>query len=199
VAVVVSGVGWRILSAAGGRAFSLTPVGAYHDSLRDSPAGWTTSGQCQFQRDGYHVAGQNVCLAPLGMTPSDSTVEVTVTPWEVNAQTGFGIVLRHSDTNSFYAFEVTATGQWGVIFVHFGHGSLLAGFAQSLQIKRGLGSPNTLRVVAVGARFTFSVNGVQVATIHDTRLTSGDSGVFTDDNNSSSEVVFTDFAMTRAT
>jgi hypothetical protein len=145
------------------------------------------------------VAGQTVCLAPPGLTPSESTVEVTVAPWVVNAQTGFGIVLRHSDTNSFYAFEVTATGQWGVVIIQYGHGSLLAGFAQSFQIKRGLGSVNTLRVVAVGARFTFSVNGAQVATIYDTHLTSGDSGVFTDDNNPSSEAVFTDFAMTRTT
>ncbi|HEX8981345.1 MAG TPA: hypothetical protein VF792_01125 [Ktedonobacterales bacterium] len=168
----------------------------YQDSLTDSPDGWANDHNCNFQSDGYHVVGTYYCLGPDAAKASDVDIKVTVNALKTGQNTGYGIVLRHSDSGNFYTFEISPDGQWAFYKIeNDSNATPIQAYKSSTAIKVGTNTSNDLRVVAIGAHFTFFVNGQQVGAADDSTYTTGLSGVSNDDTNTDSQVVFTNFAV----
>lgn len=177
-------------------ATSLPEKVVYQDSLTDSPDGWAKDGNCNFKSDGYHVAGTYYCLGPDAVNASDADIKVTVSAVKTGQNTSYGIVLRHSDSGNFYSFEISPDGQWAFFKIaNDGNATPIQNFKSSAAIKTGTNAANDLRVLAVGAHFTFFVNGQQVGALDDATYSSGLSGVSNDDSNSDSQVIFTNFEL----
>ncbi|MDP3047105.1 MAG: hypothetical protein Q8O07_06460, partial [Chloroflexota bacterium] len=94
---------------------------------------------------------------------------------EVNS---YGAIFRYVDDSNFYFFVVTANGKWGFAKRVKGSWTSLVPLTSDSTILKGK-APNTLRVVAKGPNFTFSVNGKQVGTFMDGTHVAGTVGVFT--------------------
>jgi hypothetical protein len=90
---------------------------------------------------------------------------------------GYGVVFRYADSSNFYFFIVTPDGKWGLGRYLKGALSGLVLLTADSAILKGK-TPNTLRVVARGPNFTFSVNGKQVGTFTDSSHSAGTVGVF---------------------
>lgn len=166
----------------------------YQDSLTDSPDGWANDNNCGFQSDGYHVVGTYYCLGPDAAKAGDADIKVTVSPVKTGQSTAYGIVFRHSDSGNFYTFEISPDGQWAFFKIeNDSNATPIKNFTSSTAIKTGANTPNDLRVLAIGAHFTFFVNGQQVGSADDATYSSGKSGVTNDDTNSDSQVIFTNF------
>ncbi len=170
----------------------------YKDSMTDSPAGWTNSGSCTEQSDGYHITGAEVCYAPKDQTgtPSDVTVSVTVRAVTVASGGSYGIAVRRPSPGNFYAFEITADGQW-VFYkaVSGGNSTIIQDFTSNSAIHTGQTATNVLKITAKGSTFTFYANGTQLGQASDSSYTSGQVGVDGADN---SEVVYTNFEVDKA-
>ncbi|HOU13267.1 MAG TPA: protein kinase [Anaerolineae bacterium] len=86
----------------------------------------------------------------------------------------YGLVFRHSDGN-YYLFSIRDDG-----FFHFNlwydfTWRAVIDWTGTLAIRPG--AVNQLAVLAEGTRFTFSINGEQVAAIEDAQLTEGEAGL----------------------
>ncbi len=174
---------------------SPTETVIYQDTLLDSPTGWFASSDCAFKSDGYHVVGGTACLGPTTVTQGDADVQVTAQMVTTGQNTGYGIVLRRASQGNFYSFEVTPDGQWAFLKWVNSNGSFVSNLQSSAAINTGNGATNQLRVVAVGSQFTFYVNGVLVGSATDSTYSQGRVGVVDDDSNSTSEIIFTNFAV----
>ena len=91
---------------------------------------------------------------------------------------GWGIVFRLQG-ESFYYFMISEDGY--ILFGRSDPGGLegIHGWEESSAIRRN-GASNHIEVIAVGADFTFIVNGTEVLTVHDTTLSSGSIGFIID-------------------
>jgi len=124
--------------------------------------------------------------APIDQPPSDVIVSATFRKTGGPPGGGYGLVLRDqgpvprdgaNQTMSAYVFEAGDVGEFGIWRRDGGHWVDLVSWSPSAIVRPG-GSPNDLAVRAVGKRFTFTINGTQVASIDDGVLTAGGVGVF---------------------
>jgi len=99
---------------------------------------------------------------------------------------GYGLVVRDqgpelpdgtNQTMNAYVLEVGDLGEFGIWRRDGDHWVDLVSWTPSAAI-RPEGSPNELTVRAIGARMTFSINGVEAAAVDDDKLQAGGVGVF---------------------
>lgn len=169
----------------------------YQDSFLDSPSDWASDADCAFKSDGYHVAGGTACFGPSTLEPTNADVQVTLQAAKTGQDTGYGIALRRVSSGNFYTFEITPDGRWAFFKWVNGSAKVVADLQSSSAIQTGSGATNQLRVLAVGSNFTFYINGTQVGTASDSTYAQGRIGVVTDDSNSSSQVIFTNFSVSQ--
>lgn len=74
-------------------------------------------------------------------------------------QNQFGVIFRYRDSDNFYMLLITADGYYSLQKVHSGLREKISDWGLVGAIQQGA-SPNELRIVARGDRFTFYVNGV---------------------------------------
>ncbi len=68
-----------------------------------------------------------------------------------------GLDLKRS--TEYYAFLISSDGYYSLWQTKAGHSKLLSAWIPSSDIRQGLGAENTIRVIAEGPRYQFSVNG----------------------------------------
>ncbi len=163
----------------------------YQDSLTDSPSGWANDSHCAAKADGYHITGGYVCSAPDSASAPNVDVTVTAKGVKTSANTAYAIIFRHESSGNFYSFEVTPDGQWGLYKFVNGKATALSDYQSDAAIQTGSGVTNEMRVLAVGSHFVFYVNGQQVGVADDSTFTSGGVGLANDDNDVTSDIVFT--------
>ncbi len=86
----------------------------------------------------------------------------------------YGLVFRHSDGN-YYLFSIRDDGFFNFNLWYDFTWSAVIDWTGTLAIRPG--AVNQLAVLAEGTRFTFSINGEQVADIEDAQLTGGETGL----------------------
>ncbi len=90
---------------------------------------------------------------------------------------GAGLLVRFSDMDNTYLFQVSAAGTLsGREVGRRDVGTTLVAWTESSAIHKGV-AENHLTVIADGTSFTFLVNGTQVAELIDTSFASGRVGV----------------------
>lgn len=90
----------------------------------------------------------------------------------------YGVLVRMQDRHNFYAFSISGDGYFLVSrFVDGVRQPMGTDWSPSDAILRGA-KTNILEVIARGSRFTFIVNGQQLAQVEDDRFSHGDIGLY---------------------
>jgi hypothetical protein len=166
--------------------FALGPSG---DWLDNAPYSAWSDGAYRFQaRDATHFVAVGV---PIDQVMSDVVVSATLRKTGGPPGGGFGLIVRdqgpeprdgvNQEMNA-YVFETGDQGDYGVWRRDGDHWVDLVPWMHSPSVRSG-GSPNDLVVRAVGDMLIFSVNGSDVATIHDDALDAGGVGIFVGGDN----------------
>lgn len=87
----------------------------------------------------------------------------------------FGLIIRATDDDRYYLFEITQAGLYGIYYHVPGEWETLVDWTDTDLIQ--VENSNHLAVVAVGPEFHFLINGQVVARINDDRLPQGQTGV----------------------
>jgi hypothetical protein len=156
-----------------------TPV--LSDPLSDQDANnWPNNGAtCAFQNNLYFVTATDSntlqpCIASSIAAYSDAAIQVDVTLISV---ADAGLVFRaDASKNQFYDFEVTNQGEFYLRYFKDGQPVFLIQKTASSAIQ-GVGSKNTLLVIARGNSFQLFINGTLVGKAQDDTFTSGQIGV----------------------
>jgi hypothetical protein len=104
----------------------------------------------------------------------DVTVTATITDADPNGDSLYGIVVRGYVQNKqdyLYMYVISTAGKWQ--FARLNGSKGIENVVKQTTIKSGIfkaDSSNTLRVVAVGSRFTFYLNGKKVGEATDSKL-----------------------------
>jgi hypothetical protein len=124
--------------------------------------------------------------APVESWLSDVVVSATFRKTGGPPGGGYGLVIRDQGPDprnganqnmDAYVLETGDLGEFGIWRRDGDHWVDLVPWTRSSAVRPG-GSPHDLMVRASGDRFTFSVNGVEVATVQDKTLDAGTVGVF---------------------
>jgi hypothetical protein len=171
-------------------------VTLFYDPLTSNKYGWPTdSSACYFQSGGYHVINGAECEAPL---KQQSNVNISVMVKQIAGSTGisYGIGFRvvSLDQNQYFFF-INGLGNWLV----FGSSGALVPPRSTSAIHRGLNATNTLEVDCSGSHFTFYINGVNVGSVSNGSISSGEMAVGMEPDQSAvgTQVVFTNFTVTQ--
>jgi hypothetical protein len=166
----------------------------FRDPLTTNTYGWEVDPpNCYFAADGYHVANNFVCLAPITQTLTDVTVSAQVQQVSGPNNVPYGLTLRHIQKGSYYDFDVRSDGYWEFVKHDAGTLSKMQDYTFSSAVVEGVGQYNALKVVMRGETFDCYINNTKVATITDASFASGDVGVFGGPN----ETVFTNYLVTQ--
>jgi nitrate reductase cytochrome c-type subunit len=149
--------------------------------------------QCLYEADGYHVVGNNFCIATSSPIP-DFTVTATATQLSGAADQSYGISFRRVSQGNYYSFEIDGRGNWYLYKAVDGTLTTVAYQYSSPAIHKGATATNTLQVRAAGAHLAFFVNGVSVGVVVDDTYTTGKIGL---GGNEGLEIVYRDFSLTR--
>jgi hypothetical protein len=159
-------------------------LGPSRDWLDNAPYAAWSDGAYRFQaRDAQHFVAVGI---PLDQVMSDVVLSATFRKTGGPPGGGYGLIVRdqgpeprdgvNQEMNA-YVFETGDEGEYGVWRRDGDHWVDLVPWTRSPSIRSG-GSPNDLVVRAVGDTLIFSVNGADVATIHDDALDAGGVGIF---------------------
>lgn len=177
---------------------------AFSDPMVDNSKGvrWDNNkaNGCFFAGSAYHVIQAdsthfNTCAA-LGSDFSDFTFETEMVIKSGGDGAGGGLIFRADENNSkFYRLSIDNNGNYFILAIVDNTGTtgnarqLVAGTASSFST--GLGSTNTLAIVARGGNYSFYVNQQLVKSFPDGTYTHGQIGFDADYGTSSTELVFT--------
>jgi hypothetical protein len=129
----------------------------------------------------------HVAVGPPRLGPfADLTIQATFRKLGGPGGGGYGLILRdqgplprdgRSQIGNYYVFECGDRGEYGIWRREVNRWVDLIPWTPHPACRTGTAS-NDLAVQAVGPRFTFLINGVQVASVQDSALTSGNVGVY---------------------
>ena len=115
---------------------------------------------------------------------TDFDLSVDARILEGDMRGSLGILFRVQDPTQFYRFEITGDGL-SIVERRNADGSwarLVDDWTPTTAINQGIGTPNQLRVIAVGPTFSFYVNGILLHQIQDGQYKAGaialDAGTF---------------------
>ena len=108
---------------------------------------------------------------------ADLDLQVEAAKEEGPEDGSYGLILRLKDKDNFYWFEVSADGRYRFMDRKEGSWFTIIDWTPSDAIRQG-SQTNLLRATAKGDKFTFYINGKNVATAIDSSFVSGRVGVF---------------------
>ena len=155
----------------------------YADDFGDATSGWSritsAAARTSYGEDVYQIATyvedySSWGLAGINLRDADLEVQAR----RVRGDPGgiYGLILRATDSQHFYALMVTDRGGFAFMLNEGGTWKILVPWTVHEAIRTD-GSGNTLRVVAEGDRFTLTINGTQVGEHRDPTYSSGDIGL----------------------
>lgn len=184
-----------------GAATGVTPTSGLRTDFRGTAGGFERqSGEQEATADGYIMrapaGGVTWALLP-NQTYRDFTAEIEC---RLNRPTDDGtcgfVFHATADSSNWYKVAINPKTQQMVV------NSLVRDVRKDLFTRAGITAiqtgtnPNTIRVVASGSTFTFSVNGTEVTTVSDDTFSSGLVGLIANGLNAPVEVRFTRFELT---
>lgn len=109
----------------------------------------------------------------------------------------FGLICRYADAENYYAFLVSSDGYYGIIRVLDGEYKLLS--SDNLELSPAINtgqSSNHLRADCLGSQLVFYVNDQFLATVQDSQISQGKTGVIVGTYNEPGvEIHFDDFTV----
>lgn len=142
--------------------------------------GWPNDGtNCSFQSNAYYVTANDAnilqpCIATATPQYANIAIQVDVT---LLSAADAGLVFRANATqNQFYDFEVTNQGEFDLRYFAQNKPVTLIQKTASSAIQ-GVGSKNTLLVIANGNDFQLFINGTYVGKAQDSTFSTGQIGV----------------------
>jgi hypothetical protein len=112
----------------------------------------------------------------------------------------FGIICRYTDIENFYVAMISSDGYYG-FFQRNGGGGLEFLNSESMLFSEAInlgGANNTVRLDCAGDTLTLYVNGIMLGSTQDSRLSTGDVGLYAKTfSDSSTDVVFDNFTVTQ--
>lgn len=180
---------------------------ALRDSLSDNSQGYnwdlkpTQFGTCTFTGGGYQVVTPSISTyhscAARNTNFSNFTYEIALTI--VTGDCG-GIIFRGDfPAHHYYIFGICQDGSYRLRLYTQIEGPETQTFVQSSSpsIHAGLGQSNLIAVVAVNDSLSLYVNHQFVTSVHDSTYSQGQIGVAADNDNSPTEVVFSNVKVWR--
>lgn len=159
-------------------------AGPPDDWVDNAPYAAWRDGAYRFQaRDATRFVAVGV---PLDQVLSDVVVQATFRKTGGPPGGGYGLIVRDqgpeprdgkNQSMTAYVLETGDLGEYGVWRRDGDHWIDLVPWMRSASVRSG-GSPNDLAVRAFGDQLIFSVNGTDVATVHDNSLAEGGVGLF---------------------
>jgi hypothetical protein len=156
----------------------------FQDDFSTQDSGWdrlmTAEGTIDYDGGGYRLL-VNSLNTNFWSTPHKNFTDVRL---EVDAgklggpdENRIGLICRYTGTD-YYFFIVTSDGFYGIGLFSGGQAALLgqSEMQASNNIKTGL-AVNHIRADCLGNTLTFYINGLQVASVQDATLASGDVGL----------------------
>jgi hypothetical protein len=150
---------------------------AYQKSFASDGDGWAHDSNCAYQDQAYHVQGSNICYAPAGSSISDATIAVLAQQVSGSLDAFYGLVMRRTDRNNYYEFEVNSKGKWRFAKLVNGTYKDIVSSKADKAINPGLHALNFLQVRMNGAQFTFSINGIAIGSASDSSFAKGSCGI----------------------
>lgn len=180
----------------------------FQDDFSDVNSGWDRAESefalTDYQGDGsYHIAisteNYGAWTNPY-RSFTDVSVQVDTALQGGGEDNAFGIICRYADIDNFYVGMISSDGYYG-FFQRNGGGGLeflnMEAMLFSDAINLG-GANNRVRLDCVGNTLTLYVNGVLLDSTADSRLSSGDVGLYAKTfSDASTDVVFDNFVVTQ--
>ncbi len=172
---------------------------ALNDPLTDNSRGYnwtennTSTGSCSFTGTGYDVTSPQTPLYH-GCTAqntdfSNFAYEIHLTFISGNC----GAIIFRGDVSNhrYYYFRICANGTYQLLlYTQSGYATRTFADSSSSAIHMGLGQSNVIAVVANGSHIAAYVNDQPLISITDTTYSQGQIGVAADNDNSPTEIVF---------
>lgn len=105
---------------------------------------------------------QNGVFSAAGPYFSDFDVTVDATTLDGPLDNGFGVIFRQLNDGTYYIFLISADGFYRVKRLDNNVSKVLHNWHTSSLINTGVGATNQLRVIGIGDRFRFFINGEPV-------------------------------------
>lgn len=184
----------------------------FQDDFSDSSSGWNqysdVEGLTDYENGAYRIrvdATEYTYWANPGQEalPDDVRVEVDATKAGGPDANDFGVICRYRERDSaadFYQFAVTSDGYAGIVLVIANDQTVLSQDAllQPYAIINQGHASNHITAECIGSTLTLYVNGVQVDSVTDTTLASGDVGLIAGSYDESGvDILFDNFVVTR--
>lgn len=158
----------------------------FQDDFSDVDSGWDRASSenavTDYQNGAYHIAitanNYGAWTNPYRAF-TDVSVEVDSVLIGGSEDNAFGIICRYTDINNFYMGMISSDGYYG--FFQRIEGELEFLNMESMQASDAInldGANNTLRLDCVGNTLTLYVNGEFLGETFDSRLGSGDVGLY---------------------
>lgn len=179
------------LTGIGGSGEPLPANVLFQDDFSDSSSGWDqysdADGSTDYDNGAYRIRvnkTQYTYWANPGQEtlPGDVRVEVDATKAGGPDSNDFGVICRYNEGDSaadFYQFVVTSDGYAGIVVVMANKQIVLSkdGLLQPYDAIQQGSATNHITAECIGSTLTLYVNGVQVDSVTDSTLTSGDVGL----------------------
>lgn len=187
---------------------TLTPVPGpllYEEDFTDATNGWWTSTDTNYEvayrggeyvfdvfKDDYSVWSWG------GKYFEDFVLDVEAGQLDGPDQNSYGVTFRFQDSDNFYRFSISGSGQYAVHRKLDGDWEALVPWTDSPVINAGA-EWNSLRLVCQGPYVNFYVNNVHLADVTDSTFLGGDIGFYvsTDEGASDLEVAFDNLKVRR--
>ena len=167
----------------------------YQNTFASEDNGWKDDQiNCFLKDDGYHVANNYSCYAPVGV---QTDVNVSVAVRQVSGPTTwpYGIMFRLDNAGNDYQFMIDSNSKWVFVKCTADKCAAAVDYTHNAAIHGGLNTSNTLELHARGSHFDFFVNGTKVGGFDDSTYPSGEIGLAAGSN---VECAFTNLVITRA-
>ncbi|MFZ5909038.1 MAG: hypothetical protein ACOYYU_03375 [Chloroflexota bacterium] len=184
----------------------------FQDDFSDTSSGWDqysdSEGLTDYDNGAYRIrvdATEYTYWANPSQEalPADVRVEVDATKAGGPDANDFGVICRYREEEStadFYQFVVTSDGYAGIVLVIANDQTVLSQDAllQPYDVINQGEASNHITAECIGSTLTLYVNGVQVDSVTDTTLTSGDVGLIAGSYDESGvDIRFDNFVVTR--
>jgi len=169
----------------------LTPIGAaipgsefFHDDFSDQCSGWEIS-ESSSSAYGYRDEAfffelrdpDQIALSIPGLNLSDVVIDVNTVQTASAGDNSWGVLCRYLDFDNYYGFEISDYQYFTIYAFLDGDFVSLVDWSELGSIASGDGASNRLSASCVGDRLSLSLNGQEIASVRDSRLTAGDIGL----------------------
>jgi hypothetical protein len=186
ILLVVTILGVSVLACSmGNQAEPVNNQVLFQDDFSDTSSGWDRvnlpEGITDYSNGVYRIfvnTENTDYWANPGLSFEDTIIEVEATKVGGPDDNDFGLICRHQNTENFYIFLISSDGFFGILRVIDGEQELLA--MDEMEYSESIHTGNVTNVIradCIGSSLTLYANDMQLISVEDSSLVSGDVGL----------------------